>query len=196
MGAILALLTGPAVVAAAVGAGPVRAHSCSLPVRFEAGKPGAVTIGALAEERAVTQVDVSIPKGFTVIDLAPARGWKGERTDGGIRYSGGTIDAFTCAYFTVNGEVAKKGIYQFDLTTKLDNGEVRRFTQRDPSSPSAAQLVLVGVEPDLTELAGDKGGGGSRNWMAGVAAAVAGAGGVFGLRAVVRRARGRRTPAA
>ena len=137
---------------------PAVAHFCANPVEMRVGKQGTVNIGIAAEAVAATGVDVTIPEGFVferAVEYAP---WTATHSDGTVRFRGGSIPPYTCAFFSVIGTAPRKGEYPFHLGILGEDGSKARYTREEPFGEFAAQMVYAGVPIPDPAAATDDGG--------------------------------------
>lgn len=152
---------------------PVTGHSCATPTRIKPGEPATVNIGVAAEEAAVVSVEVEVPEGFELDRVLEAPGWKSEQEESLVRFTGGKIEAFGCAYFGVAGMAEKKATLAFPLTVGMEGGGERRLASNKIGAPDSAQLVFAGTEPP-SSVDPEEAGGTSMAAVAAVGLAVAG----------------------
>lgn len=136
-----------ALLAPLLSVGAASGHSCASPVQIEPGRPATVNIGVAAEDAAVVEVDVTVPSGFELDRVAGAQGWKSTVEDRVVRFSGGTIASFGCAYFSLSGTAPKRATLAFPLKVRTEAGAVREYKSRTPGAADAAQLVYAGTGP-------------------------------------------------
>lgn len=106
------------------------------------------TVGVPAEDVLVSRVDIEIPEEFDLHRGVEFASWKVEREGNVLRYTGGTIGLFQCAFFTIAGEVPEKATLVVPFTTYGADGAVlREFRSRVLNHADAAQLVYAGTDP-------------------------------------------------
>jgi hypothetical protein len=156
-----------------IPARPAQAHFCSNPVEFEVNKPGAVAFGVPAEDFAVTEVDVTIPREFALTGLDGPPEWKSTQQGRQLHLLGGPIAPFTCAFFTLRGSVEKAGKLTFPFVIRGEGGRSSEYKGTKVNDPFAGQLVFAGVSAKESDYlgAGGEGGGGSTLQPAFIAAA-------------------------
>jgi hypothetical protein len=143
-----------------VFAGSAQAHVCTQSVEVKVGKQFQVNIGVAAEDKAVTGVKIGVPPGFELKDDFGFLGWVGERRGDVVEFTGGTIEPYQCAYFTLQGVIGKKGTYVAEIETVAADGTRKTYTSRNPYSPVPAMMLYAGVSmPSPEDFA--EGGGGS-----------------------------------
>lgn len=125
---------------------PAAAHACTNPVEIEPGKPATVTVGVGAEETAAVEVALEIPSGFELADVRDARGWTTRREGSTVRFLGGRIEPFGCAYFSLAGTAPKRATLAIPILVKGEDGKVTEYRSREAGDLYAAQLVFAGTE--------------------------------------------------
>lgn len=182
MASILALgiLLG-AVTPLVLGASPAAAHVCTQAVEVQVGKQFNLNIGVAAEDKAITKVEILVPKGFNLIDNYGFLGWVGERKADVVYFSGGTIEPYQCAYFTFKGEIPKKGTYVAEIATVAPDGTRKVYKSHNPYGPVPAMMMYAGVKmPSVDSFLGTSGGSSTAGALKMLAIAV-----VLGAGAVV-----------
>lgn len=148
--AMLALVVVLAVVAIPVR--PAAAHFCSQPLQVPVGRPVTFTVGVPSEDVPVSRVDIELPKGFELHRAIEFAGWRATRAGNVVRYEGGEIRLFMCAFFTLAGEVPEKTTLVVPFVTYGKDGQkVQEFRSRDLNEVDAAQLVYAGSQPGVVE---------------------------------------------
>lgn len=143
---MLALALGLAAIT--VVGGPAGAHFCSTPLEVPVGRPVTFTVGVPAEDAIVGRVDIEVPPEFELHRPVEYPGWEVERDGDVVRFTGGPINLFQCAFFTLAGEVPEKATLVVPFTTYSPGGElVRVFRSRVLNHVDAAQLVYAGTDP-------------------------------------------------
>lgn len=133
---------------------PAAAHFCSQPLQVPVGRPVTFTVGVPAEEVPVTRVDIELPEGFEFHRAIGFAGWQATRVgDDVVRYEGGTIRLFLCAFFTLAGVVTEKTTLLVPFVTYGEDGQkIQEFRADDLNEIDAAQLVYAGTQPgEVTE---------------------------------------------
>jgi hypothetical protein len=146
-----------ALAAALAPAGPARAHSCTVSTDAAVGEQFAVSLGIPAEESAVVGVDVTLPNGFRLEEADPEEGWATQQEGGRLHFSGGTVPSYSCAYFTLWGEVTRPGKLAFTLTTHHEDGATTAYDGDKIGGHFAAQFVFAGVEPQPSDYVDESG---------------------------------------
>lgn len=157
-----------ALLATLAAARPAPAHSCATPVRIEPGQPATVNIGVAAEEAPVVSVEVEVPEGFQLDRVLDAAGWTSTREVSVVRFTGGKIPPFGCAYFGVAGTAARKSTLAFPLTVGMEGGGERRLASNKIGAADSAQLVYAGLDPPSPVDTEDEAGGTSKAAVAAV----------------------------
>ena len=130
------------------GVQPAAAHFCSTPLQVPVGRPVTFTVGVPAEDAVVARVDIEIPEEFDLHRGVEFADWKVERDGQVLRFTGGRIRLFMCAFFTIAGEVPEKATLIVPFTTYTEDGTViREFRSRVLNHTDAAQLVYAGTDP-------------------------------------------------
>lgn len=172
---------------------PAAAHSCSSPTQADVGKPFTVNLGVPAEQSAVLGVEVTVPGGFRADQVEPGEGWTAERDGRRVRFSGGKVPAFGCAYFILRGAVTERGKLVFPIVTRNEDASETIYESDEIGDPYGAQIVFAGVTPQDSDYFGaEEEGDGAPKYL--VAVAVAGLA-ILGGAAAVARTRNRRTEA-
>ena len=176
-------------VALVPGSEPATAHFCSSPLQVPVGRPVTFTVGVPAEDVPVTRVDIEVPGTFDLHRGVEYAGWTVEREGNVVRYTGGPIGLFQCAFFTLAGEVPEKATLMVPFTTyDKDGAVIREFRSRVLNHADAAQLVYAGTEAH--EPAAEEHGGNLALTVAGWALVGLGAAGALVLWVRRRRTTG------
>lgn len=143
---------------------PARAHFCSSPLQVPVGEKVTFTVGVPAEEALVTKVVVEVPDGFDLHRVVERPPWKSTTEGTTITFTGGPINLFQCAFFTLAGEATEKKKLVVPFTTYDAQGEkIREFRSTDLSHLDTAQIVYAGMTP---ETAPAEPGEGPSPWLA------------------------------
>ena len=133
-----------------LGTSPAAAHFCSQPLQGPVGRPVTFTVGVPSEDLPVARVDIDLPKGFEFHRAVEFAGWRATRVGNVIRYEGGRIRLFLCAFFTLAGEVTEKSTLVVPFITYGEDGQkIQEFRSRDLNEADAAQLVYAGTQPGV-----------------------------------------------
>lgn len=120
---------------------------CATPVAVDVGKRVTVVVGVVAEQTAVTGVDIEVPADFRLRSVRPTPGWTAGGTETDVELRGGPIPPFGCGYFTLEGTATERGVLAFPLVVHNDDGTTKRLAGREPGTAESAQLVYAGVTP-------------------------------------------------
>ena len=138
-------------------------------------------MGVPAEDVPVTRVDIEVPDTFDLHRGVEYAGWTVERDGEVVRYTGGPIGLFQCAFFTLAGEVPEKATLVVPFTTyDKDGAVIREFRSEVLNHADAAQLVYAGTEAG-EPAPEDHGGGNTALTIAGWCLVGAGAAGAVAL---------------
>ncbi|MEY2467561.1 MAG: hypothetical protein QOF21_259 [Actinomycetota bacterium] len=118
-----------------------------------------VNIGVAAEDKPIVAVDVTVPKNFHLVEPVGYLGWIGTVNGNVAHFEGAVMKPYTCAFFSLDGEAAKKGLLVATIRTHAADGTTTRYASTQPFNPFAAQLIYAGIPiPDPTVTPGDGGG--------------------------------------
>lgn len=126
-------------------ADPAAAHVCALPVQVPVDEPASITVGVGAEASAITEINVAVPEGFRLTD-ASGEGWQTDVQDDAVRFSGGSIDPFTCSNVTLRGVAEEQDKLAFPLELRTAEDDVVVYDTLEPFYEDSAQLVYAGLE--------------------------------------------------
>jgi hypothetical protein len=132
------------------GAAPAAAHVCPVPVQIAVGQPSTISVGVTVEDATVPDVELDLPAALALERIDPAAGWTATRTGSSVRYRGGPIRPFQCAYFSLGVTAQGRGAFGIGVVTRDANGKVIARTTPDPQSASDRvldQFVYAGVKP-------------------------------------------------
>jgi hypothetical protein len=188
--AILALVTG---VATAAGLGldvaSASAHICPIAVQILVGRPATIAVGVTVESAPVPDVEITIPAGLRLDRVDAKAGWTFERTGSTVRYRGGPIATYKCAYFSLGVTAPGRGSFGIAVVQRTAAGKVVARSTPNPANASdriLGQIVYAGVKPPSTGSSTRP----SAVTIAGIALVVLGVVMVGVLRFRSRRARG------
>lgn len=170
------------------------AHICTNPVEVNVGESVNINFGVAAEDKPVTAVDVTVPDGFDLREPVAFNGWQATRDGSVVHFTGGTIKAYTCEFFTFSGAAQRQGALRADITVIHDDATTRVYADPNPYSPFPTMGIYAGVplpSQGVTPLVGDSGGGSGPLLLAGSVAVIAG-----GVTALFLVSRSWRRPAA
>ena len=163
---------------------PAAAHFCSQPLQVPVGRPVTFTVGVPSEDLPVARVDIELPKGFEFHRAVEFAGWRATRVGNVIRYEGGRIRLFLCAFFTLAGEVTEKSTLVVPFVTYGEDGQkIQEFRSQDQNEVDAAQLVYAGIQPGVQEEPAES----NRGALAAAGWALIGLGVVWGGFLLLRR---------
>lgn len=169
---------------------PASAHVCAQAVEIPVGQPSTVAVGVTVERTPVPDVTVTMPAGLQLQRVDPKAGWSITRTGPSIRFRGGPIPRFDCAYFSFGVVAPGRGSFGIPVEQRSATGAVVARSTPDPASAQSRaldQFVYAGVTPPSTS----SGSGVSATTIAGLA--LVGVGivliAVLGLRAARDRRR-------
>ncbi|HEY3240382.1 MAG TPA: hypothetical protein VGL92_12500 [Acidimicrobiia bacterium] len=136
-------------VTVAVGAtgGPALAHSCAVPVEIPVGEAATVTVGVAAEQSPVVGIDIIVPSGFRLDHAEDQIPWRAEQAGTLVRYRGGVLPPYACAFFILDGEAERQATLVFPLRVHGQDGSVVEFTSQNAGDLHPAQLVYAGFSP-------------------------------------------------
>ena len=143
-----------ALLAAFASAQPAAAHSCASPVWIEPGRLATVNIGVAAEQAPISSVEITVPSGFVADRVPDVEGWASAKRGAKVTFTGGSIPAYGCGYFSLTGTAPRKATLAFPLTVRSPDGSVRRYTSHRLNDPYSAQLVYAGVDPTASASGG------------------------------------------
>lgn len=169
---------------------PASAHVCTNPVEVNVGESVNINFGVAAEDKPVTAVDVTVPEGFALREPVAFNGWQAVLEGSVVHFTGGTIKAYTCEFFTFSGAAQRMGALRADITVVHDDGTTQVYADPNPYSLFPAMGIYAGVPipaQGVTPLGGD-GESGSGPLLLAVSVAVI-AGGVTALFLVMRSRR-------
>jgi hypothetical protein len=148
---VLALVSGLASgLLLALTATPASAHICPVPAQIPVGTTATVNVGVTVEEATVPDVVIDVPSGLRLDQVFEKDGWRSTRQGSVVRYRGGPIEPFTCAYFQLGVTAPARGAFGIAVVQSNAAGQVVARTTPDPSSPSDRvldQFVYAGVKP-------------------------------------------------
>ena len=166
---------------------PADAHFCSQPLEVPVGRPVTFTVGVPSEEVPVARVDIELPPGFELHRAVEFAGWRAQRVGNVVRYEGGQIRLFMCAFFTLAGEVPEKTLLVVPFVTYDADGQViQEYRSKSLNEVDAAQLVYAGTKWGAVEEEG----GSNRDAIAVAGWALMGLGALGGVIVFRRRRRG------
>ena len=149
--AVLALVTAAA-TAAILGltVAPASAHICPRPIEINVGQPSTIAVGVTVETTAVPDVEISIPVGLRLDRVDAKAGWTATRNGSTVRYRGGPIAVFTCAYFSLGVTSPARGSFGVSVVQRAADGKVVARSTPDPGNATdrvLGQIVYAGVKP-------------------------------------------------
>lgn len=131
---------------------PAAAHFCSQRLQVPVGRPVTFTVGVPSEDVPIARVDIELPKGFELHRAVEFADWRATRVGNVVRYEGGRIRLFLCAFFTLAGEVPEKTTLVVPFVTYGEDGEkVQEYRSQDLNEVDAAQVVYAGTQPGAVE---------------------------------------------
>jgi hypothetical protein len=146
---VLALASG-LVSAVALAAAPAAAHICPVAAQIPVGTTSTVDVGVTVEQATIPDVEISVPSGLRLDRADPKPGWTFVRSGPVLRYRGGPIAPFTCAYFSIGVTAPVRGSFGIPVVQRDASGKVVARTTPDPSVPADRlldQFVYAGVKP-------------------------------------------------
>ena len=151
---VLALASGlVSTVFVALMAAPASAHICPVAAQIPVGTSATVDVGVTVEQATVPDVQISIPGGLRLDRVDPKPGWRVVRSGPVLRYRGGPIAPFTCAYFPIGVTAPVRGTFGIPVVQRDASGNVVARSTPDPSVPQDRvldQFVYAGVKPPST----------------------------------------------
>jgi hypothetical protein len=133
-----------------IGLAPAAAHICPVPAEIPVGQPATIAVGVTVEDASIPDVTITIPAGLRLNRVDAKPGWKVTRTASAVRYRGGLIAAFTCAYFSLGVTAPSPGSFGIPVTLRDSAGKIVARTTPDANSASDRvldQFVYAGVKP-------------------------------------------------
>ena len=190
--AVVVALATVATAGAALGAtaAPASAHICPQAVQIPVGRPSTIHVGVTVEDATVPDVEIGIPAGLRLDRVDTEPGWTSTRAGSAVRYRGGPIAPFACAYFSLGVTATSRGAFGISVVQRTATGKIVARVIPDPGNAadrSLDQFVYAGVEPPSPP--GDSSGA-SATTIAGIA--LVGLGVVMLLALLVRARRRRR----
>ncbi len=132
------------------------AHICTNPVEINVGEEVKLNIEVASEDKPITSVDISIPRGFDLKDQVGYLGWVGTHIGEKVHFEGQTLKPYSCGYFTIVGTAVKKGALFADIAVHADDGTTTKYVDRNPYSPYPAYAIFAGVPiPDAGVTPGE-----------------------------------------
>jgi uncharacterized protein YcnI len=112
------------------------------------------TLSVPTEDEGVTttQIELTVPSGFTIDSFEPSPGWKRtEQTTGSgestvfqkVTWSGGHVPTDEDAVFRFNGSLSSNKTYTFDVRQTYSNGKIVDWTGSESSDTPAPQVEAV-----------------------------------------------------
>jgi hypothetical protein len=151
---VLALASGFATaLLIAVSGTPASAHICPVPAQIPVGTTATVNIGVTVEQATVPDVEIDVPSGLHLDQVYEKAGWSVTRRGSVLRYRGGPIEPFTCAYFPLGVTASARGTFGVPVVQRDAAGRVVARTTPDPNSSqdrALDQFVYAGVKPPST----------------------------------------------
>jgi len=148
---VLALASGLAsVLLVALTGTPASAHICPVPAQIPVGTTATVNIGVTVEAPTVPDVEIEIPPGLQLDHVYAKAGWRSTRTGSVLRYRGGPIEPYTCAYFPLGVTAPARGVFGIPVVQRNAAGDIVSRTTPDPNSAQDRgldQFVYAGVKP-------------------------------------------------
>src|SRR5262245_35369948 len=129
---------------------PASAHVCSVPAQIPVGTFSTVNVGVTVEEATIPDVEIDVPSGLRLDRVVPKAGWTVARRGQVLRYRGGPIPPFSCAYFSIGVTATVRGVFGIPVVQRDGAGKVVARTTPDPTDPADLlldQFVYAGVEP-------------------------------------------------
>jgi hypothetical protein len=126
------------------------AHICPAAAQIPVGTTSTVNVGVTVEEATVPDVVIGVPTGLRLDRVDPKAGWTRVRQGQVVRYRGGPIAPFTCAYFSIGVTATARGAYGISVVQRDASGRVVARSTPDPANPGdrlLAQFVYAGVKP-------------------------------------------------
>jgi hypothetical protein len=136
---------------------PASAHLCTYADQIAVGRTQTISVGVTVESQPVPDVEIQIPAGLRIDRVDPAPGFHIARTGQSVRYRGGPIAAYTCAYFTLGVTAPAQGVFTIGETQRTANGSVVVHTTTNPTGapdPRFEQVVYAGVKPPASPSTG------------------------------------------
>jgi hypothetical protein len=98
----------------------------------------------------VVRVDIAVPEGFRLEDIRPKPGWRtGVRGDT-VRFSGGSMEPFSCAPFSLTGVATEAATLTFPVTLRLADGSTAPYADEADADHDGAQVVYAGTAPSTS----------------------------------------------
>src|SRR5918993_3581320 len=119
LGGAAALILG----VSAVGLHPAAAHSCAEPVIIAQGAETDVEVGVTVGDVPTDLVGFEFPAGFEITGAQGARGWESAVEGAVVQFSGGTLEAQSCALFQVTVRAPNPGTYRVPALQKVGEGQ-------------------------------------------------------------------------
>jgi hypothetical protein len=182
---VLALASGLAsALLVALTGSPASAHICPVAAQVPVGTTATINVGVTVEAPTVPDVEIEIPSGLQLDHVYAKAGWSSTRRGSVLRYRGGPIEPYTCAYFPLGVTAPARGVFGVPVIQRNAAGEIVSRTTPDPNSAQDRgldQFVYAGVKPQSPPGSSN---GPSIVVIAGIALVAIGAvaGGVFAWR--------------
>jgi hypothetical protein len=148
---VLAFVSGLVSTAVVVLAGnPASAHICPVAAQIPVGTTATVNVGVTVEQATVPDVEITVPSGLRLDRTDPKPGWTVVRRGPVLRYHGGPITPFTCAYFPIGVTASERGSFGIPVVQRDTSGKIVARSTPDPSVPADRlldQFVYAGVKP-------------------------------------------------
>jgi hypothetical protein len=129
---------------------PASAHICPVAAQIPVGRSTTVNVGVTVEQATVPDVEITVPNGLRLDGADPKPGWTVVRRGPVLRYHGGPITQFTCAYFPIAVTAPVRGAFGIPVVQRDTSGKVVARSTPDPSVPADRlldQFVYAGVKP-------------------------------------------------
>lgn len=171
-------------------AGVASAHAVMSPpvAKSKVDQQFALSVPTEEEGATTTEIELTVPDGFSIDSFEPSPGWKREESASGsgeerviqrVIWSGGKVPTGEDAVFRFNGSASSDKTYEFQVRQTYSNGKVVDWSGAEGSDTPAPAIEAVS-EP---------GGGGSSSTLTIVALVVGAIGVLLGIVGLATRGR-------